>query len=292
MKIKERWISRNQWLFLIMPALILFVIFYMFPFLWLIRVSFYQNIVGGYMKVVWTLDNYKRFLGDYWYIKNMIFFSFKMAVGSVFLGILLSYPLALGIIKSSGQKKQLLLTIVLSPLLVNMVCLALGMVILLRNQGIFNQFLQWIGISSHPIKLMYNNIGVFIGLTYISIPYLVLSLLDSLSKIDPSLEEAAINLGATGLQSFLKVIFPLSVPGMFAGSLIVFPMNFCAFAIPLMMGSDSMPMIGLVVYRTAMTFNNIPFAAVMAISLLFVCGAIFFIYYKIINKFFFNRLGV
>lgn len=292
MKIKERWISRNQWLFLIMPALILFVIFYMFPFLWLIRVSFYQNIVGGYMKVVWTLDNYKRFLGDYWYIKNMIFFSFKMAVGSVFLGILLSYPLALGIIKSSGQKKQLLLTIVLSPLLVNMVCLALGMVILLRNQGIFNQFLQWIGISSHPIKLMYNNIGVFIGLTYISIPYLVLSLLDNLSKIDPSLEEAAINLGATGLQSFLKVTFPLSVPGMFAGSLIVFSMNFCAFSIPMMMGFDSIPMIGLVIYRQAMLLDNIPFAAAMAISVLFVCGAILFIYYKIINKFFFNRLGV
>ena len=292
MKIKKRWILLNPWLALMMPALILFGVFYVLPFFWLIRVSFYQNIPGGYMKAAWVLDNYKKFWGDYWYIKNMVFFSFKMAVGSAFFAMLFSYPLALGIIKSSGQKKQLLLIIVLAPLLVSMVCLVLGMIILLRNQGILNYSLQWIGITSHPIKLIYSNVGVFIGLTYVSVPYMVLCLLDNLSKIDPSLEEAAINLGATGLQSFLKVTFPLSMPGLFSGSLIVFSMNFCAFAIPLMMGTSSTPQIGLVIYRTAMTFSNVPFAAAMTFSALFVSGAILFIYSKIINKFFFNRLGV
>jgi putative spermidine/putrescine transport system permease protein len=291
MKIKE-WISRNPYLLLLMPGVILYVFFFVIPFLWVVKVSFYQNIPGGYMRAAWVVENYKKFLGDFWYIRNVIFFSFKIAIGTSFFAVLFAYPLALYIVKSSGLKKRLLLIISLSPLLISLVCLVLGLMIILRGEGILNHFALWAGIISEPVKYMYTVKGVFICLIYVSIPYVVLSLLDNLSKINPCLEEAAMNVGANRWQSFLKITFPLSTPGMVAGSLVVFSLNLCAFAVPLMIGEDRIPMIGLFVYNQCMELSNIPFASAIAIIALGVCIITLFIYHELISKLFFKRLGV
>jgi len=291
MKIRE-WTKYNLHLLLLMPGAILFVLFLAIPFLWIIRISFYQNIPGGYMSVAWVMENYKRFLGDFWYIQNALFFSLKIALSTVFSAVILAYPLAYCIARTSGRKKQLLLTIVLSPLLISMVCLILGLMIVLRREGLFNQILLWLGIISVPGKYIYDIKGVIIGLIYIVIPYIVLCLLDNLGRIDLCLEEAAMNLGATRWQTFFKITFPLSTPGMFAGSVIVLSMNFCAFAIPLMIGPDRLPMMGLIIYNQATAMNNMPFAAALATITVVVNIGILYIYIKLMNKFFFKRLGV
>lgn len=244
------------------------------------------------MKVAWVLDNYKRFLGDIWYLRNVLFFSFKIGVFTTLCSIIFAYPPSLYIARSSGRRKQFLLTLVLAPLLISMICLIFGWIVIFRGHGLLNQLTLWLGITSRPIKYMYSLKGVYICLIYISIPYVILTLLDSFSRIDPSLEEAALNAGANRWQTFCKITFPLTVPGMVAGSLIVFGLNFCAFAVPLLIGGDRTPMAGLVAYAQAMDLNNMPFAATISIILLVVSMGIVFIYYKLINKFFFRRLGV
>jgi putative spermidine/putrescine transport system permease protein len=275
-----------------MPGTAVLLFFLAIPLLWIIRVSFYQNVIGGYMKAAWVAENYWKFLGDPWYLQHVLFYSFKVAVITTFLAILFAYPISLYTARSRGRTKQLLITIALAPLLINMICLIFGWIVIFRGQGLLNQFTQWVGITSEPIKYMYSEKGVIICMIYVSIPYIVLTLLDSLGRIEPSLEEAALNLGANRWQTFLKVTFPLSVPGMVAGSLIVFALNVCAFAVPMLVGSDRTPMAGLVAYAQALELNNMPFAAVISVILLVVSMGTLLIYLKLVNRFFFRRLGV
>jgi len=100
------------------------------------------------------------------------------------------------------------------------------------------------------------------------------------------------NVGANRWRTFCKITFPLTVPGMMAGSLIIFGLNFCAFAVPLLIGGDRTPMAGLVAYSQAMDLNNMPFAAAISIILLVVSMVTILVYSKLINRFFFQRLGV
>jgi len=288
----EKWLSRYPHLLLLMPGMIFLLIFLMVPIAWIIRVSFYENIVGGYMKAAWVIENYTRFLGDLWYMRNVLYFTFKIGIFTTILAIAFAYPISLYVGRSTGRKKQILLTLVLAPLLISMICLIFGWIVIFRGHGLLNQVTLWLGIASRPIKYMYSLKGVYICLVYISIPYIVLTLLDTFSRIDPSLEEAALNVGANRWQTFLRVTFPLSIPGMVAGSLIVFALNLCAFAVPLLVGGERTPMAGLVAYTQAMELNNMPFAATISVILLLVSMATLFSYLKLINRFFFRRLGV
>lgn len=285
-------ISRYPYLFLLLPGMILLLLFLAIPMFWIFRVSYYENVTGGVMKATWVWDNYSRFLSDPWYLNNVLFFSFKIAIITTFLAVLFAYPISLYIARSQGRKKQLLLTIALAPLLINMICLIFGWIVIFRGQGLLNQLALWTGIIREPVKYMYSLKGVIICMVYISIPYIILTLLDALGRLEPSLEEAALNVGANRWQTFLKITFPLSIPGMVAGSLIVFMLNICAFAVPLMVGGDRTPMAGLIAYAQAMELNNMPFAAAISVILFVVSILTLLIYLKLINKFFLRRLGV
>lgn len=288
----KKWILDKTYIFLLAPALLYLLFFLVFPIAWLARTSFNQNIQGGYMRIAWTLENYKNFLSDPWYLKNILLFSLKIAFITSLISVFLAYPISLFIVKSNIRLKSLLYAISISPLFMSAVCLSMGFIIIFRSEGFLNQFTKWIGLTPEPVKYMYAPIGVIIVLIFVSIPYAVLNLLDSLSRINPSLEEAALTVGANPLQSFLKIIFPITIPGMFAGSLIIFSLNSCSFAVPLMIGGDRMPLIGLYAYREAFELNNMPFAAAISIIILFINSTIIISYSKWINKIFFKKLGV
>lgn len=290
MKIEE-WIRGRPFIPLLFPGFLLIFLFLVIPLAWIFRISFNEPVSGGYMKAAWILGNYKRFLFDSWYLKNVLWFSFQIAVFTTFIAVVLAYPLSLTIARCKGKLRQVLLTLTLSPLLIGMVCLIFGWIVIFRGHGLLNMFTMWLGITSEPIKYMYSMKGVNICLIYISIPYVVLSLLDSLSRINPSLEEAAMNVGANRWQTFYRIVLPLSIPGMYAGSLVVFALNFCAFAVPLMVGSERTSMIGLIIYNEAMQHSNMPFAAAMSVILMISSLLIMLIYGKVMNRYFFRRLG-
>ena len=125
----KRRITEYPHVLLLLPGVLLLLVFLFVPIGWIIRISFYENISGGYMRAAWVLENYGRFLGDLWYLRKVLWFSFKIAVLTTFLSVLLAYPLALSIAKSRGKVKQLLFTLTLSPLLIGMVCLIFGWIV-------------------------------------------------------------------------------------------------------------------------------------------------------------------
>ena len=284
-------IRKNTYALLILPGVTGLLVFVVFPIIWILRISFYENVEGGHMTSAWVVDSYVRFLGSAWYLKNVLWFSVEIAVLTTALAVILAYPLALYIVRSRGRWKQILLTLTLSPLLIGLVSLVYGWIVIFRGGGLLNGFTMWLGLTDHPVKYMYSIKGVVILLIYIGIPYVVLTLIDSLERIHPSLTEAAENAGANRWQSFSRIVFPLTVPGMYAGSLVVFVLNFSAFAVPLMVGSRETNMIGLVVYRQAMELNNMPFAAAISVVMMFASIVILFTYTRIVHRYFLQHLG-
>lgn len=276
----------------IIPNLLLVIVFLVIPFLWILRISFYENIPGAYMKPAWILDNYKKFLLDSWYLKNVVWLTLKVTIIVTSFVVFLSYPLALAIARAKGKLKQILLTMTLSPQLIGMVALVFGWIILYRRGGLINQLLLITGLINEPVKFMYSLNGVIITMVYISIPYMVLNLLDGLSRIDPSLEEAAMSVGANRLKAFSSIVFPLSTPGLYSGLLVTFSINFSALTIPLMVGSQRTRLIGVYLYDQAINIGNLPFGAVIAIILLIFSFSFSYLITMITNKIFFKKLGV
>ena len=284
----QRWAP----LLLALPASMSLAVFVLIPVAWIVRVSFYQDIAGGHMEPAWTLENYERFLGSLWNLVNILWFSLKIAIATTAISIVLAYPLSVYVARSTGRWRQVLITLTLAPLLIGIVSLVYGWIVIFRGGGLLNAFALWVGLIDAPIQYMYNIRGVFILLVYIGIPFIVLTLLDSLERINPSLVEAGLNAGASQWQCFTRIVLPLTVPGLYAGALIVFALNFSAFAIPLMVGSTRTNMIGLVIYRQAMELSNMPYASAISVIMVLTSIVTMLAFSVIIYRRYLNRLGV
>lgn len=259
---------------LISPAALALLIFVVLPLLWVVRTSFNQSVAGAYMVSALTLDNYVRFLGSSWYLVNTLWFSVQIAVLATLLSVLLGYPVALYIAQTRGFQKNVLMAMVLAPLLIGLVTLVYGWIVIFRGGGLLNSLMIAIGVYDEPVRYMWDLKGVIILLVYIGMPYIVLSLLDSIERINPSFVEAARNVGASRWRAFWSITFPLTLPGLYAGLVIIFTLNFSAFAIPLMVGANNTQMIGLVIYREALLNNDLPFASSLSVVMIIANTAI------------------
>lgn len=274
---------------LLAPGVVALVVFVVLPILWILRISWYQNIEGGYMTPAWVIENYVRFLGSGWYLRNVLWFSIEIAVLTTAVAALCAYPLALYIARARGLAKNILLTMTLAPLLIGLVSLVYGWIVIFRGHGLLNMLTMALGVTDHPIQYMYNIRGVVILLVYLGVPYIVLTLLDSLERIDNSLIEAALNTGASEWRCFTRIVFPLTMPGLYAGTVVVFVLNFSAFAVPLMVGSTDTNMIGLIIYRQAMELNNLPFAAGVSVIMIVTSMLVLVLFAALIQRRFFRH---
>lgn len=276
---------------LAVPALTLLLAFVVAPLIWIVRVSFYEPIAGAYMRPGWVLDNYAQFLGSVWHLQNVLLFTIEVAVLTTVLTALLAYPLAMYMARVEGWTKRVLMTVMLAPLLIGLVSLSYGWIVIFRGGGILNATAQAFGLIDAPIQYMYNMRGVIILLVYIGVPYMTLTLLDAIERINPSLVEAAKICRASPWVAFVKITLPLSTPGLYAGCCVVFALNFSAFAVPLMVGAPNTPMIGLMAYRQAMEINNFPFAGSIAIIMTVASAVILIGFSGVMNRLFFTRIG-
>jgi len=252
------------------PVLLVVVLFVGAPMLWVLRTSFNDMVDGAYMVEASTLKNYSRFLGSWWYIVNCLWFSIKIAVLTTFISIVAGYPVALYIAKTKGLQRTFLTTLIMAPLLIGLVTLVYGWIVIFRGGGLLNSLMIALHIYDEPVKYMWDIKGVVILLIYISTPYIVLSLLDSIEKINPYLVEAARNVGAGRARAFWQITFPLTLPGLYAGTVIIFALNFSAFAVPLMIGDTNTQMIGLVIYSEALLNNDLPFSSALSVIMIVV----------------------
>ena len=250
---------------LLSPGLLILTLGFFIPLIMLFVISFYKGVPGsGLMIKEFTIGNYLRF-SDVYYIEVLLR-TFKIAIFTTILSLILGYPVAVVIARSSGKIKSILLAIVLVPLLTNVVARTLGLMIILGRHGPVNQLLDLLGVPK--INFIPGELGIIVGLTQVFMPYMILSISSVLSNIDFSLEGAARDLGSSKFEAFWKVTFPLSMSGIVAGSLFVFLLSFSSYVTPRLLGGGKVMVITMLIYQQAMLLLNWPFAAAVAVILL------------------------
>lgn len=257
--------SKRQVLVMLTPTILVISIFFIFPMLVVLYNSFVSND-GGL-----TLENYKMFFTDSYYY-GVLGTTLKVSILTTIITLIIGYSIAYYVTKFINKKwlKRTSYIIIISPLFTSAVVRSFGWMIILGKDGFINNLLMDWGIINKPIKLLYNEVGITIGLIYILLPFMILSLISVLQNIDKSLEDAASDLGLTPFKSFLKVTFPLSFPGILAGSVMVFSLSISAYVTPAMMSGGKLEVLSMVVYDQMMEIFNYQFGSSISFIMLFV----------------------
>jgi putative spermidine/putrescine transport system permease protein len=259
----------KTWWLIILPGLLLMTMFFVVPLLLLLRYSFYEYIPGQFMTPGWVIESYKSIFNNQTYREALVN-SILLGVKVIVLCFVLGYPVAYLLARKQFAFHQLLSSLIIIPLLTSPVVTAFGWTVLLSNNGFINHFLLNAGWIQAPLKLMFSETGVMIALVQSSLPYMIISVRSALSAQDRSLEDAANSLGASPFRTFLRIILPLSMPGVFAGSLLVFINTISAFVTPMLLGGGRVQTLAGLIYNETMVSLNWPVAAAASITMLII----------------------
>ncbi len=252
---------------LAMPLAGFFAAFFLAPLAVLVVLSFQTDTTGAH----WGVTQYVQFLGDA--------FSLGVLASTLWLGVkvtavclVFGWPVAWLHARSGPTVKSLIMLIVLLPLLTSVVVRTFAWIVILGRQGIVNATLMSLGLVEAPLKLLYTDLGVVTALAQVQMPLMVLPLATALSRIDPNLVAASEVLGAGEWRTFAKVILPLSLPGIVAGSMLTYAASITAFITQSLIGGGQMLFMPMYLYQQASTLQNWPFAA--AISIIFLIAVL------------------
>ena len=265
-----------QGLVLISPANIYLFLLMVLPLLLVVVLSFLSRGTYGDVAFIFNLSNYSR-LFDPLYGKILLY-SLGVGIGTTVFSILIGYPLAYYIARAPARQRSLLLFLILVPFWTNFIIRIYAWIMILRAGGFLDAILQWANITQRPLNLLYTPTAVMIGMIYEFLPFMVLPLYSSLEKIEYSLLEAAADLGAPPWKVFLRVTLPLSVPGIIAGTILVFIPAMGMFVIPDLMGGAKTILIGNVIRNQFLTARDWSFGAA-ASMILMVLTMVFTLYY-------------
>ena len=258
------------------------LLFFLTPFIIVLKISFASPIVAqppftalfdfGPKATQWLLatwDNYKFLTEDnlYWV---SYFKSIKIAFISTIICLLIGYPMAYGIARATPARRNILLMLVILPFWTSFLLRVYAWMGLLGKNGIINSALIGIGIIDTPMQLLYTDVAVYLGIVYTYIPFMILPLYANLEKMDTSLHDAAADLGARPWQVFLNITLPLSMPGIIAGSLLVFIPAIGEYVIPALLGGLDSLMIGRTLYDEFFVNRDWPLASAVATILLLI----------------------
>jgi putative spermidine/putrescine transport system permease protein len=195
--------------------------------------------------------------------------------------LLVGYPIAYYLTTAMGPSVSVVVLAIVLPYFTSIIVRTFSWMVLLGERGLVNDTLRAIGVISEPLPLMYNRLGVLIGMSYVLLPYMVLTLYAAMRGIDTSLLRAAEGLGASGFYTFRRVYFPLSLHGVLSGALIVYILSIGYFITPALMGGQHDIMIAMLIDRELEVAVDWPAAALMSLSLLVVTLALYAIYYGV-----------
>lgn len=246
---------------LAVPYLIWSVLMLLLPML---LILFYSLIKPGneILSFQLTLDNYVKFFTDQAFLL-VLWRSLVIAVKTTILCLLIGYPIAYFISRCSGKTQQLLVLAITLPMWINMLVRTYAWIGLLTKGGPVSIVLSWLGWKD--ADLMYTETAVLIGMVYNFLPFMILQIHTSLTKMDPSLVEAANDLGASPFQTFWRVVFPLSVPGVISGITLVFLPAVSAFFIPKLLGGGGWFLIGNVIENQFITVGEWNFGSAISV---------------------------
>jgi putative spermidine/putrescine transport system permease protein len=260
----------NSLALFILPSVLLFALFFFLPIGLMALMSVLTGNPVVMPKVAFTTRHYARIIDDPYYLE-VIWTTIRIGLVTTLVALAIGYPLAHWMARiKSRTGHALLLMAVLAPMLTGIVVRTFAWMTLLSDKGVVNQTLMSLGLISQPLKLMYTETGIVVGLVHIYVPFMVLTLTGVIGRIDERLEQAAENLGASPLRAFLEVTLPLSLPGILAGSLLVFALAISAYVTPILLGGFQIMTLPILIYQQISANFNVGFAAALGIVLLMI----------------------
>jgi spermidine/putrescine transport system permease protein len=271
-----------------LPPLLWVTVFLLVPYLLMFCYSFWslspsQNVVHS-----WTLDNYRELLRVNVYGQTL-FRSMWIAARVTLFSLLLGYPLAYFLSFYAGARKDLYYQLVIIPLWVSYLVRAYAWKTILGSDGVLNTLLQYVHLTKHPLEfLLYSPFAVVLTLTHIYTPFTFLPIYASLEHIPRNLVEASHDLGASPFQTFWRVIFPLSIPGVLAGATFAFVLSLGDFLAPLLLGGPSGIMISNIVVSLFGAAYNWPLGAAISLCMLALVVGLLFVSERLEKKWSFS----
>ncbi len=256
------------------------LVFFLAPFAIVLKLSFAEPLIaqppysavfewtGGLLpRFTGNFENYAFLLSDDLYI-NAYLNSIQIALFSTLLCLAIGYPMAYGIARAPGAWRNALLMLVILPFWTSFLIRVYAWIGILKNNGILNNVLIGLGIIDEPLDILHNHFSVYLGIVYSYLPFMILPLYANLARMDESLLEAAADLGCRPWKTFVSVTLPLSLPGIVAGSMLVFIPAVGEFVIPELLGGPDTLMIGKILWNEFFQNRDWPVASAVAIAML------------------------
>jgi len=272
---------KNFWAAILIAAPLAFMAaFFLVPFL-VTLVGSFQTGDGQ-----WTLDNYAKIVADSYY-PGIFYTTFKLSLIATVVSFLIGYPIAYYIVNmvETRNARRLCYVLVIMPLFTSNIVRSFGWLILLGRQGLVNQTMVAIGLVERPIPILFTETAIVIGLAYILVPFMVLTIASVLQTIDRSLVEASLDLGSSRLATFFHITLPLSLPGVIAGSLIVFTLAVSAYVVPAIMSGGRVVVAPMPIFDNYSTLFDFNFGGALAIALLVVTLILITLYMLFIERY-------
>ncbi len=273
-------------LILISPTLLWMFALLIIPLILVVITSFGRRDPDGNVIYTFTIDNYLRLVGyspdspcgetappcfDNLYV-SILTRSIALALQTTLLCIVVGYPLAYFVARAPAKKRNTYLFLILVPLWTNFVIRIYAWIMILRTQGVLNGLVGWLlgmlNIPFEPWEMLYTPGAVLVGMLYEFLPFMILPMYTSLEKIDPSLYEAAADLGANAIRTFFRITLPLSLPGMVAGTILVFVPVMGTFVVPDILGGKQIVLVGNLIQRQFLDARDASFGSAASIILM------------------------
>ena len=266
------------------------LVFFLVPFFIVLKISLAESLIasppfspliewaeGEALRIRIIFDNFAWLLEDELYVQTYLN-SLKISTVSTVLCLLIGYPIAYAIVRAPPGARHILLLLIILPFWTSFLLRVYAWIGILADRGTINNFLMWTGVIDQPVRLLYSEFAVYLGIVYSYLPFMILPLYANMEKLDATLREAASDLGAHPATTFFTVTLPLTVPGIVAGALLVFIPATGEFVIPDLLGGGNVLMIGKVLYGEFNANHDWPVAAAVAIALLVVLVAPMMLY--------------
>lgn len=266
---------------MILPLYLFTIVFVACPLIYMVALSFAQAAPGYGVEWTFTLDNYKKILEPVYL--NTFVQSMKLAFTSTVLIALIGYPFGYFMAKMPDSKKHRAQIFLNIPFWVNSLIRLYGWIIILQKKGVLNFILLKLGIIEKPLALLYSYPAIVIGMVYVLLPFMIMSVYSSAEKLDWSLVEAARDLGAGKIQAFLTVTLKLTFPGLLSGIILTFIPSMGLFFIADILGGNKIVLVGSLIQEQMTRGSNWPFAAALAVVMMALTTILIMVYRKITN---------
>jgi spermidine/putrescine transport system permease protein len=264
------------------PASLWLGLFFLLPLAVILVYSFLTRGAYGTVIMRFTIDNYLKLFDENYFI--VFRRSLVLALGTTIVCLVVSYPVAYFITRRSPKMRNLLVLLIIIPFWTNFLVRTYAWAELLRDQGVINNLLMRLGLINQPLDMLYTPGAVAIGLIYGYLPFMVLPLYANLEKFDHSLMEAAHDSGANNFWAFVRIMLPLTMPGIVAGCILVFIPSIGAFVSSDILGGSKVMMIGNLIERQFKTGRNWPFASTISITLMVLVSLGTALYFRITTE--------